>query len=138
MLTLAKFKVNSSLLSISGNEFSSLEGIEFDWTIIGLGPKKDVVILNFMKFQESPYETPETIKVLEEQNKKGHVVLLRGIKTGAAKVSIRLSYEEYKDVNAFEFNIIVMANLIISPADAYMMAGDVVPFKILHVSFKCV
>lgn len=45
-------------------------------------------ILRFMTYQESHYETPPTIAALDVIGKKGHIVLLEGIKTGTAKVSM--------------------------------------------------
>lgn len=73
---------------ISGNEFSTLEGVEFDWSITSFGPNKDLVMVRFMQFKDSPYETPPTIEKIEQRNKRGHIVLLEGIKTGSAKVCI--------------------------------------------------
>lgn len=63
-----------------------MEGVEFDWQLICMGPNKDVSVLRFITYADSPYETPPSIKNLEEQGKKAHIVLLEGIKTGAAKV----------------------------------------------------
>lgn len=126
------FKLN--LNSFLGNEFSSLEEVEFDWQITCLGPKRTFEIVQFMLFRDSPYEAPPGIDELERINKKGYVALLKGIRTGSVKISIKLPYEEYTHVDIFEFQISIVANLIISPMDVYIMAGDKVPFKIFHVS----
>lgn len=72
------------LLSL-GNEFSSLEGIEFEWNIVPLSPNKDIV-LRYITFRDSPYETPPAISTLENEGKKGYSILLEGVKSGAAKV----------------------------------------------------
>lgn len=58
----------------------------FDWSLACLGPNKKLTVLRFMTFKDSPYETPQSIAKLEEENKKGHIVLLEGVKTGSAKV----------------------------------------------------
>lgn len=42
-----------------------------------------------MTFQESPYETPHTVEMLDAIGKRGNIVLLEGVKTGAAKVSFK-------------------------------------------------
>lgn len=49
-------------------------------------------ILRFMTYLESQYETPPTVAALDAIGKKGHIVLLEGIKTGTAKVLIYSIY----------------------------------------------
>lgn len=68
-----------------GNEFSTLEGVEFDWNIVPLGPNKDLV-LRYITYRDSPYETPPAIEMLEEAAKRGYSILLEGVKSGSAKV----------------------------------------------------
>lgn len=70
-----------------GNEFTTLEGVVFDWNLACTGPNKKLTVLRFMRFKDSPYETPLSIAKLEDENKKGHIVLLEGVKTGSAKAS---------------------------------------------------
>lgn len=89
-----------------------------------------------MNFRDSPYEAPPGIDELESHSKKGYVVLLKGIRTGSVKISIKLPYEEYMHVDTLEFQISIVANLIISPMDVYIMVGDKVPFKIFHVRLR--
>lgn len=50
------------------------------------------------------------------------------------QVSVRLPYSEYKHIVANEVQLMVVANLLISPAEVYVMPGDIVPFKIFYVS----
>lgn len=74
-----------------GNEFTTLAGVEFLWSIDNADKripdsKAPNDVLRFMTYQESQYETPPTIAALDAIGKKGHVVLLEGIKTGTAKV----------------------------------------------------
>lgn len=116
------------------NEFSSLEGVIFDWNIIGLGKNKDVTVLRFMTFRDSPYEATWNIKEMEERNQKGNIVLLEGVKTGSAKVTVKLPYPEYKHIPIHEVNLSVVANMMLLPAEVYMMVGDTIKFKVVHVS----
>ncbi|XP_018577251.1 nuclear pore membrane glycoprotein 210 [Anoplophora glabripennis] len=116
-----------------GNEFSSLEGIEFEWNIVPLSPNKDVV-LRYITFRDSPYETPPAISALENEGKKGYSILLEGVKSGAAKVTVRLPWPEYKHIEANEVQLMVVANLLITPPDVYVMPGDVVPYKIFYLN----
>ncbi|KAJ8925773.1 hypothetical protein NQ315_009621 [Exocentrus adspersus] len=116
-----------------GNEFSSLEGVEFEWNIVPMSPSKDVV-LRYITYRDSPYETPPAISPLEDDGKRGYSILLEGVKSGAAKVTVRLPYSEYKHIEACEVQLMVVANLLITPNDVYVMPGDVVPFKIYFLN----
>ncbi|XP_029037862.1 nuclear pore membrane glycoprotein 210 [Osmia bicornis bicornis] len=120
-----------------GNEFTTLGGVEFLWSIDvadkhradGKTPND---VLRFMTYQESQYETPPTVAALDATGKKGHIVLLEGIKTGTAKVSVRLPYPEYKHVPPIEVELIVIANLIIIPSDITVMVYDSFRYKIMQ------
>jgi hypothetical protein len=50
------------------------------------------------------------------------------------QVSVRLPYAEYQHVPAVEMQLMVVANLIIDPADIYLLKGDSVQYRILQVS----
>ncbi|XP_003400496.3 nuclear pore membrane glycoprotein 210 [Bombus terrestris] len=120
-----------------GNEFTTLAGVEFLWSIDNADKhmsdsKAPNDILRFMTYQESHYETPPTIAALDVIGKKGHIVLLEGIKTGTAKVSVKLTYPEYKHVPPIEVELIVIANLIIIPSDTTVMAYDSFKYKIMQ------
>ncbi|XP_076635899.1 nucleoporin 210 [Colletes latitarsis] len=120
-----------------GNEFTTLAGVEFFWSIDNtdkymLDGKTQNDVLRFMTYQESQYETPSTVAALDSVSKTGHIVLLEGIKTGTAKVSVRLPYPEYKHVPPIEVELIVIANLIIIPSDITIMAYDSFKYKIMQ------
>lgn len=51
------------------------------------------------------------------------------------KVAVKLPYLEYKHVEGHEVNLSVVANLILMPAEVYMMVGDFIKFKVIHVSY---
>ena len=83
-----------------GNEFSSLEGIKFRWTIeSGGGTGRGTDILRFMSWQDSPYNTVPILEKLESQGFQGNKVLLEGIKTGSAKVSVKLVDSQHSSVS---------------------------------------
>ncbi|CAL7946385.1 unnamed protein product [Xylocopa violacea] len=120
-----------------GNEFTTLAGVEFLWSIDNADkhmPDSKIQhdILRFMTYQESQYETPPTVAALDSTGKKGHIVLLEGIKTGTAKVSVKLPYLEYKHVPPIEVELIVIANLIIIPSDITVMMYDSFKYKIMQ------
>lgn len=79
-----------------------MEGIEFEWNIVPLSPNKDIV-LRYITFRDSPYETPHAIAALENEGKKGYSILLEGVKSGAAKV--------YQNIFIFKnFKYIILVN----------------------------
>lgn len=47
---------------------------------------------------------------------------------------VRLPYPEYNHIETHSVNLTVVANLMLMPADVCMMVGDVVKFKVIHVS----
>jgi nuclear pore complex protein Nup210 len=50
------------------------------------------------------------------------------------QVSVRMLHSEYQHVPAIELQLMVIANLIIDPADIYLLKGDSVQYRILQVS----
>ncbi|XP_028139589.1 nuclear pore membrane glycoprotein 210 [Diabrotica virgifera virgifera] len=115
-----------------GNEFSSLEGIEFEWIILSFTENKEP-ILQYIPFENSPYKAPPVIESLEKQFKKGNIVLLEGVKSGTVKVSVRLPLEEYQHLPTCEVQLMVVANVIIVPSDVYIMVGDTITFQFFYL-----
>ncbi|EDV59867.1 uncharacterized protein Dere_GG23181 [Drosophila erecta] len=116
-----------------GNEFFTLEGIEFDWEILEPGSNKPTA-MRYLTFTDSPYHTvPPTLEKFEADGKKGHMILLEGVNTGTAKVTIGMPQAEYKHVRPVEVYISVLANIIIEPSEVTIMAGDSVSFRILQL-----
>jgi nuclear pore complex protein Nup210 len=79
---------------IPGNEFTTLEGVEFQWSLSNWNSYQESStnngssVLRLITFWDSSYETPATVQTFDNIGKYGHIVLLEGIKTGAAKVSV--------------------------------------------------
>lgn len=109
-----------------------MQGVEFEWTL----SNPENTVLRFITFRDSPYETPPSIQAFEEIGKQGHIVLLEGVKTGSAKVSVHLPHFEYKRLEPIEVSLMVIANLIIEPSDIYILRGDVVHYKIIQVIYN--
>lgn len=75
-------------LIISGNEFTTLEGVEFQWNVENMAQTPSAnQVLRIINFRDSPYETPHTVAKFDALGVQGHIVLIEGLKTGAAKVS---------------------------------------------------
>lgn len=104
----------------SGNAFTTLEGIEFNWKISSQHPLEGKErdwqkVLRFLRFSESKYhDVPSSVEIFDRQGLRGYMVLLEGINTGSAKVTVNLPYSEYSNmVSPIEVNIVVLANIVL-------------------------
>lgn len=110
-----------------------MEGIEFDWSFrtVGAANKSgESTVVRYITFAESPYETPRAIEPIERVGLKGHIILLEGRQTGAAAVTVRLPQPEYADVPAAGVQLLVLTNLIVTPPDATILAGDSLKYRL--------
>lgn len=77
------------LCLILGNQFTTLDGVEFQWSIKVLkSPINNV--LKFIPFKDSSYRTPPDLYELDQKNRQGHMILVEGVKTGLALVCLVL------------------------------------------------
>ena len=78
----------------TGNTFSTLRGHRFDWLLLRdeeatHQTSEPEAILHFVRFDDSSYETDPIIGALEARGYYGDTVLVEGVSTGTAKVSVR-------------------------------------------------
>ncbi|XP_066264893.1 nuclear pore membrane glycoprotein 210-like [Branchiostoma lanceolatum] len=115
------------------NTFNSLEGEEFDWTLVN-DPESDVpaaTILRILRFADTSYAAPPDVLTLESAGKQGNVALVEGIKTGSAKVNIRLKDPIYKDVSPADVQLVVIDNLLLNPSyDVYLVQGQRIKYSV--------
>ncbi|KAL5267879.1 hypothetical protein ACHWQZ_G004806 [Mnemiopsis leidyi] len=114
-----------------GNTFSTLEGLEFEWTI---EPDAEHQVLgNVLKnilYSDSSYLTPPTIGILESQGKQGDKILVQGINTGVAWVKARLAHPAYKGVAEVSVRVVVIENLLLNPPyDVWMLPLTQIRYK---------
>lgn len=140
-MTVISAKKNSFNFFWLGNAFTTLEGVEFNWKISSQHPVEGKErdwqrVLRFLRFSESKYhDVPSTVEKFDRVGLKGYMVLLEGINTGSAKVSVALPYPEYQGtVPSLEVNIVVLANIILHPSDVHILVGDSISFQILQVN----
>ena len=89
----------------AGNMFSSLAGLEFEWSLLSDADKSGAVdaynILRILRFSESDYTMPSHIRYLEGLGLQGDMILAEGIRTGSAKVKARVKDAAYKVMSFF-------------------------------------
>lgn len=86
------------IVCCSGNEFSSVDGLVFRWTFEGhsADDQANEHVLRWVKFADSSYDVIPSIAALESQGLQGHVVLIEGLRTGSARVSVQLESDSFK------------------------------------------
>ncbi|KAL4239762.1 hypothetical protein ACF0H5_000565 [Mactra antiquata] len=124
---------------LEGNVFSSLKGLEFQWSLHSdtSGGHDDIVdansILRVLKFSESHYTTPYHIESIEDRGKQGDIILVEGIRTGSAYVWAKPIDHAYQSVDHSSVRLMVIANLMISPPEAYVLKYATVKYKVEQI-----
>ncbi|XP_050414022.1 nuclear pore membrane glycoprotein 210 isoform X1 [Patella vulgata] len=118
-----------------GNCFTSLDGFAFEWSLVSDTDIGHAVvdahnILRIKRYKDSHYTTPDQIAPLEEKGLQGYSILVEGIRTGSAKVSTRLRDPVYKHLLPLDIRIMVIANLMLNPADVYVLLFSEVQYKV--------
>lgn len=118
------------------NEFSTLDGIPFIWAVESLKETSTMIdpqsIVRFMPFSESSYQVPPGVAVLEAKRQHGDTVLVEGLKTGSAIVVARINDPLYRSIDS-RVRIVVVANLILEPSEAFLVPGTVIPLKLIQI-----
>nr|XP_006822312.1 PREDICTED: nuclear pore membrane glycoprotein 210-like [Saccoglossus kowalevskii] len=113
-------------LDDEGNTFSSLEGLQFEWSLISDTEGDRVIdantILRILPFEPTPYTPAPYIADMEKRGQQGDVILVEGIKTGTAKVSTKLKAFGFREVKPSIVRLIVIDNLMLNPShDVYLL-----------------
>ncbi|CAC5367420.1 NUP210 [Mytilus coruscus] len=118
----------------AGNVFSSLAGLEFEWSLLSDAEKSEAFdaynILRILRFFESDYSAPAHIRQIEDRGVQGDIILVEGIRTGSAKVKARIKDSAYKDVPTSIVKIMVVANLNIKPTESYVLMLATVKYSV--------
>lgn len=120
-----------------GNEFTTMEGVEFDWDLHTITDRDSVVaaqtVMKFRTFQGSPYATPRAIAPIEDEGKQGYMVLIEGKQTGTARLSVRVAHPAYKDLPPTSVDLMVIANLLLDPAEVYVLAHTSLTYTVYQL-----
>ncbi|XP_032901430.1 nuclear pore membrane glycoprotein 210-like [Amblyraja radiata] len=143
--TTRELYVDDSLLKLTvraldeeGNTFSCLEGFIFVWSIVknensdnnAESPRK----IRILKFSESPYLPSAHIEKMEREGKQGDIILVSGLMTGTANLNARLHETIYKRVPAATIRLIILENIILSPAhDIYLLVGAFIHYRVTKI-----
>ncbi|XP_077992157.1 nuclear pore membrane glycoprotein 210-like [Glandiceps talaboti] len=118
-----------------GNTFSSLEGLQFEWTLISETESGRIIdantILRILPFEPTQYTPPPYIAEMEKKGQQGDIILIEGLKTGSAKVSTKLKAFGFREVKPSIVRVIVIDNLALNPPyDVYLLVHAHIKYKV--------
>ncbi|KAM6218828.1 nuclear pore membrane glycoprotein 210-like [Rhynchocyon petersi] len=121
-------------LDAEGNTFSSLAGMMFEWSIAQDNESAREELsskIRILKYSEAEYSPPKYIAEMEKVDKRGDMVLVSGIRTGAAVVKVRIYESFYKKVPAALVRLLVLENIFLIPShDIYLLVGTYIKYRV--------
>ncbi|XP_023218159.1 nuclear pore membrane glycoprotein 210-like [Centruroides sculpturatus] len=103
-----------------GDTFSSLSGIEFEWTFSGPNNSS----LQFLNFVDSSYNYGLSSFYWEKLNSRGSLVLTRGREIGIGKIFVRPKNPIYADIKTEEREIVIKSNIRFKKEILYLLPGS--------------
>ncbi|XP_020847355.1 nuclear pore membrane glycoprotein 210-like [Phascolarctos cinereus] len=120
-------------LDAEGNTFSSLAGMMFEWSIAKDDESERVELsskIRILKYSEAEYSPPKYIAEMEKAEKQGDMILVSGIRTGAAVIKVRIHEPFYKKVSAASIRLLVLENIFLIPShDIYLLVGAYIKYR---------
>ncbi|XP_047560101.1 nuclear pore membrane glycoprotein 210-like isoform X3 [Lutra lutra] len=121
-------------LDAEGNTFSSLAGMMFEWSIAQDNESAREELsskIRILKYSEAEYSPPVYIAEMEKEEKQGDMILVSGIRTGAAVVKVRIFEPFYKKVAAALIRLLVLENIFLIPShDIYLLVGAYIKYRV--------
>ncbi|XP_054568183.1 nuclear pore membrane glycoprotein 210-like isoform X1 [Eptesicus fuscus] len=121
-------------LDAEGNTFSSLAGMMFEWSIAKDNESSRGELSNkirILKYSEAEYSPPAYITEMEKEGKQGDIILVSGIRTGAAVVKVQILEPFYKKVAAAVIRLLVLENVFLVPShDIYLLVGTCIKYRV--------
>ncbi|KAM7055066.1 nuclear pore membrane glycoprotein 210-like [Molossus nigricans] len=121
-------------LDAEGNTFSSLAGMMFEWSIAQDNESSREELsskIRILKYSEAEYSPPVYIAEMEKEEKQGDIILVSGIRTGAAVVKVRIYEPFYKKVAAALIRLLVLENVFLVPShDIYLLVGAYIKYQV--------
>uniref|UniRef100_A0ABM5F464 Nuclear pore membrane glycoprotein 210-like n=1 Tax=Pogona vitticeps TaxID=103695 RepID=A0ABM5F464_9SAUR len=121
-------------LDAEGNTFSSLQGMEFEWSIAKDDDVETLELsskIRILKYSEADYSPLGYIAEMEKEEKQGDRVLVAGIKTGAAVIKVRIQEPVYKKIAAAVVRLLVLENIFLIPSyDVCLLVGAYIKYRV--------
>ncbi|XP_040854874.1 nuclear pore membrane glycoprotein 210-like isoform X2 [Ochotona curzoniae] len=121
-------------LDAEGNTFSSLAGMTFEWSIAQDNESAREQLsskIRILKYSEAEYSPPAYIVEMEKEERQGDMILVSGMRTGAAIVKVRIFEPFYKKVTAALIRLLVLENIFLIPShDIYLLVGAFIKYQV--------
>lgn len=122
-----------------GDTFTSLDGLEVEWTISN-DVRNDSVfldannILRIIKFSDTQYRPPSSIFAMESSGRRGFTILVEGLQTGSAIVTATLKHQAFRSVPPTSVKIVVVANLVLQPPhDMFLLQFGSIRYSVQQI-----
>nr|KAF6397489.1 nucleoporin 210 like [Rousettus aegyptiacus] len=133
----APLELMAQALDAAGNTFSSLAGMIFEWSIAQDNESAREELsgkIRILKYSEAEYSPPAYITEMEKGEKQGDIILVSGIRTGAAIVKVRIYEPFYKKVAAALIRLLVLENVFLIPShDVYLLVGACIKYRVAKI-----
>lgn len=121
-----------------------MDGLAFEWSVdSATGRDHDAIDRHhapparIVSFSESSYETTAAIRRLEAQRQRGDRILVEGVSTGVAVVSVHSREEAYQSIQPYSIQLTVMALLTLEPsADIRIPIGSRVHYTLKLIRYR--
>ncbi|GAM18714.1 hypothetical protein SAMD00019534_018890 [Acytostelium subglobosum LB1] len=106
-----------------GNRFSTVLGIEFEWSVSASN------IIQIVPFKDASRDTDPILISMEKEGLQSSQVLVQGIDTGRATVTARLLESAYSSIEQSSVIISVLEPLQLNPSHLlYVIPGTQIPY----------
>ncbi|KAM9002730.1 nuclear pore membrane glycoprotein 210-like isoform 2-T2 [Sarcophilus harrisii] len=109
----------------------------FEWSIAKDNESERVELsskIRILKYCEAEYSPPKYIAEMEKEGKQGDMILVSGIRTGAAVIKVRVHEPFYKKVPPALIRLLVLENIFLIPShDIYLLVGAYIKYRVAKI-----
>eukprot|EP00039_Didymoeca_costata_P001310 m.51444 g.51444 ORF g.51444 m.51444 type:complete len:1972 (-) comp10735_c1_seq1:134-6049(-) len=117
-----------------GNTFTTLGRMVFKWKVLPVDDQDPESILQFENFLNSSYvDDDELMEQLELEGNRGFMVLVRGVGTGRAILSVTIEEPGYESVASHQVILTVRKKVELHPYSVYLIPNTTVPYHLYQI-----
>ena len=116
-----------------GNLFSTLEGLQFQWSIVSVNKNTATPALKVVPFRESSIEVSDILLEMEKQDKESYSILVKGVESGKVYVNSRLIELGYSSVeqSSVMISVLEFQRLELHPQyPVYLAPGTMIQYEL--------
>ena len=114
-----------------GNLFSTLEGLQFQWSLVPVNTNVPIQPLVFVPFSESTVEVSDRLLEMERQGVQSYATLVKGNENGRTYVSAKMVESGYTDVKQSTVTIAVLEPIELDPLQpVWLTPGSLLQYQL--------